>query len=235
MTLEIIFPRFFPFPQPPKSGKFANYKNHRDNMQQSAGLFFGSVLAVLMTQKVARRKRTTKQNPRMPLPKVELHVHFDGALANDLLYKHLTTNCDIESLPNDVFLPWEPDEPLQVRSLLQSCKSLSEFNCLCQCKGERSLNAMLKCFEIFSPLVRGQVKLLEENAYSFVRNQSRQNVLYTEVRYSPHFLATIDASTPTKVKLGEARVVVEAITRGLQRGCKEVRQGRGQGPSRQCS
>ena len=155
------------------------------------------------------------------IPKVELHVHFDGALANDLLYKHLTADCDISSLPNDVFLPWEPDKPLQVRSLLESCKSLSEFNCLCQCKGERSVNALLQCFEIFSPLVRGQFKLLEENAFSFVRNQSRQNVLYTEVRYSPHFLATIDASASTKVKLGEARAVVEAITSGLQRGCKE--------------
>ena len=104
---------------------------------------------------------------------------------------------------------------------MSSCNDLSSFNSLCQCKGERSLNAMLKCFEIFSPLIRGNLDLIEKNAYKFVQGQKKQNVLYTEVRYSPHFLAAADASTATGIEEGGARGVVEAVTAGLVRGCAD--------------
>jgi hypothetical protein len=43
--------------------------------------------------------------------------------------------------------------------------------------------------QIFLPVVRGRLSLLEELAFRFVERQSAQSVIYTEVRYSPHLLA----------------------------------------------
>ena len=80
------------------------------------------------------------------LPKVELHVHFDGALSNELLFEHMKTFGISDSMPDTTVLPWEPEAPLKVTELLEGCATLGDFNCLCQCQGQRSLNTMLKCF-----------------------------------------------------------------------------------------
>jgi len=66
---------------------------------------------------------------------------------------------------------------------------------------------------MFLPVVRGNLELLEELSYDFVRRQKEQNIVYTEVRYSPQLLC------------GEYKVSVEAImesvTKGLRRGCED--------------
>ncbi|GMH84937.1 hypothetical protein TL16_g10074 [Triparma laevis f. inornata] len=80
---------------------------------------------------------------------------------------------------------------------------------------------MLRCFEIFTPIVRGNMQLLEENAFKFAENQFKQNVVYTEIRYSPHFLASTSTKTKTGVAPGAAREVVAAVTKGLIRGCEK--------------
>lgn len=88
----------------------------------------------------------------------------------------------MDKLPTSVTLGWDASHPLNVKAELEKCKTLTQFNCLCRCKGERSLNAMLRCFEIFTPIVRGNMQLLEENAFKFAENQFKQNVIYTEIR-----------------------------------------------------
>ena len=50
---------------------------------------------------------------------------------------------------------------------------------------------MLECFEIFVPIVRGNLVLLEQLAFDFCQRQFSQRVMYTEVRYSPHFLVKV--------------------------------------------
>jgi adenosine deaminase len=75
-------------------------------------------------------------------------------------------------------------------------------------KPKGSLEDMLTCFEFFFPLVYDNETLLEELAFDFVQRQWEQNVIYTEVRYSPHLLA----KDPTKS--------LAAITKGLRRGCE---------------
>ena len=45
---------------------------------------------------------------------------------------------------------------------------------------------MLDCFSIFLPCVRGDLQSVEELSYRFVCAQARENIAYTEVRYSPH-------------------------------------------------
>ncbi len=88
---------------------------------------------------------------------------------------------------------------------------------------------MIKCFEHFLPIVRGDLELIETLAHDFVKRQAAQNIVYTEVRYSPHLLAEggdyaltddddDDTGGTTKVDAGP---VLDAVTKGLRRGEKE--------------
>ena len=51
------------------------------------------------------------------------------------------------------------------------------------------IRAQFRCFEVFLPIVRGRLALIEELAFRFVERQAAQGVIYTEVRYSPQLLA----------------------------------------------
>jgi len=151
------------------------------------------------------------------IPKVELHVHFDGALCNSLLHAHLNSESP-PPLPSEVHLPWR-DKPLPVKEALKNAKSFDAFNNLCTCKDKRSLEAMLECFEVFTPIIRGNFDLIEENARKFVEMQKSNNVVYTELRYSPHFLAAPSPNSSSSVP--DARPIIDAVTRGLESGCRE--------------
>jgi len=105
------------------------------------------------------------------------------------------------------------------RALVEECRDLESFHSICTCRGKRSLNEMIKCFEIFVPIVRGNLELLEELAYDFVKRQAQQNVIYTEVRYSPHFLAK--GGTLSIEGDVDAEPVINAITSGLRKGEKD--------------
>jgi adenosine deaminase len=70
-----------------------------------------------------------------------------------------------------------------------------------------SLEDMLLCFEFLFPLVYDNFELLEHLAYDFVMRQYEQNVIYCEVRYSPHLFAS------------DAQKAFQAVQHGLRRGC----------------
>jgi adenosine deaminase len=151
-------------------------------------------------------------------PKVELHVHFDGSWDPTMIYQHLRENGTIELLPQVSILPWDQSE-YPVRQLVENCQNKVDFHSLCSCRGKRSLHDMLKAFEVFLPLVRGNLELLESLAVDFVKRQAQQNVVYTEMRYSPHLLAQGGSLQQTQTSNEvNADPVVDAITRGLRRG-----------------
>jgi len=152
------------------------------------------------------------------LPKIELHVHLDGSFDPDFLWKYMKENPDtLYCLPVQTHLPWDASKTLKVRELVQNCgESKKEFHKLCTCRGYRSLKEMLNCFEIFLPLVRRNLELLEQLAYDFCQRQYEQNVVYTEVRYSPFLLAE-GYETEEEQEIN-AEAVFNAITRGLRRG-----------------
>lgn len=52
----------------------------------------------------------------------------------------------------------------------------------------RSLAEFLEKFPFFTPIVAGDSTALERVAFEFVEDQAIQGVLYTETRYSPHYL-----------------------------------------------
>ena len=92
-------------------------------------------------------------------------------------------------LPVSVKPPWDPARSLDIRNKVSQCRTSQDFHKLCTCRGYRSLNEMLNCFEVFLPLVRGNLQLIEQLSYDFCQRQWEQNVVYCEVRYSPHLLA----------------------------------------------
>jgi adenosine deaminase len=63
-----------------------------------------------------------------------------------------------------------------------------------------SLSEFLEKFPFFTPIVAGDTGALERVAYEFVEDQAIQGILYTETRYSPHWL-TGDALTPEQVRV----------------------------------
>jgi len=84
---------------------------------------------------------------------------------------------------------------------------------------------MIDRFVFFLPFVQGNLPLIEDLACAFVGRQASQNVLYTELRYSPHLLtnaATYDVDPNTCATCTtEAPEVLAAVTRGLRRGCAQ--------------
>jgi adenosine deaminase len=129
------------------------------------------------------------------LPKIELHVHLDGSFEPSILYQH-----------------WEKKNEI----------SEADFIKKVTCGGKYSLSECLKCFDILVPIVQGNLELLELLAHEFVKRQADQNIMYTEVRYSPHFFVHDENDNMEASRCHmEARLAVDAITKGLRRGCEE--------------
>ena len=153
------------------------------------------------------------------LPKIELHVHLDGSFDPLFLWQYMKNNPDsLMCFPVETKPPWDPENALKIRKMVEECESAEDFHELCTCRGYRSLTHMLNCFSIFLPLVRRNLGLLEQLAFDFCQRQWEQNVVYTEVRYSPFLLAE-----SFEKEEGESRVdgqaVFDAITKGLRAGC----------------
>mmetsp|Transcript_10662 Transcript_10662/g.25751 ORF Transcript_10662/g.25751 Transcript_10662/m.25751 type:complete len:452 (+) Transcript_10662:99-1454(+) len=163
------------------------------------------------------------------IPKVELHVHLDGAFDPEKLWKHMQENPDIMArFPVEKKLPWtDPSEaPLPLREMVEACRTELDYRHLCTCRRRYqalrntsaktggisppgTLEDMLTCFEFFFPLVYNNFGLLESLAYDLVVRQYEQNIVYTEMRYSPHLLAK------------DPQEAFNAVTRGLRRGCRD--------------
>jgi len=156
---------------------------------------------------------------------VELHVHLDGSFDNALLFEYLKSSSKSKFLPEKEFCPWD-GSTTPVRALVEECQNLTRFHSLCTCRGKQSLNEMFKCFQIFTPIVKGDLDFVEKLAYDFVKRQAEQNVIYTEVRYNPHLLGKDNSVVEQKkeeatVTIVEPDPVVDAVTRGLRKGEKE--------------
>ena len=132
---------------------------------------------------------------------------MDGSFDADFLWNYLKEHPEsVYCLPVKVTPPWDPTRSLDIRNKVMQCRKPQDFHKLCICRGYRSLNEMLNCFEVFLPLVRGNLHLIEQLSYDFCQRQWEQNVVYCEVRYSPHLLAeAFSNETPTGNDHGQAQ------------------------------
>lgn len=134
-------------------------------------------------------------------PKVELHVHLDGAI-------RVQTLLDV-ARKRGIRLPVSSPAALRRRVSLQSPASLTVF---------------LDRFQEYMHVVAGDRDAIERMAYEFVEDKAKEGVVYVEVRYSPHLLANRGVE-PIPWDQAEGDItpeeVVRLVNRGLQRGEQE--------------
>ncbi|XP_061487403.1 adenosine deaminase isoform X1 [Rhineura floridana] len=133
-------------------------------------------------------------------PKVELHVHLDGAIKPEtILYFGKKRG---KQLPADT-----------VEGLLQHVSYNEPL----------SLTEFLAKFSIYMPAIAGDREAVERIAYEFVEMKAKEGVIYVEVRYSPHLLANCKVHPiPWDQEKGDLTPdeVVSLVNRGLKAGEK---------------
>ena len=155
-------------------------------------------------------------------PKVELHVHLEGAFDGPYLFE-CARKC-VHDLPASVDLLDGRSMALQeaVRVAASEQAFLAEHIYLPPTCAK--LTDFLAPFPISMAIVHASVRAeglgcIEEFAYRFARRQHAAQAVYTELRYCPHlFLEEAEQQAEEAARLASAEAVVRAVGRGLRRG-----------------
>nr|XP_018904380.1 PREDICTED: adenosine deaminase-like [Bemisia tabaci] len=142
------------------------------------------------------------------VPKVELHVHLDGCARYETLYELATKK--------NLYIPGSGTfEDLKKNCIIREPESLAAF---------------LKPYKFYNPYYAGDLEAIERLAYEFCEDSKRCNVIYSEVRYSPHKL--VGFASCDKYGLQGLLDVTSQVVKGLKRGerdfgvkCKSILSG----------
>ncbi|XP_072108187.1 adenosine deaminase-like isoform X2 [Mobula birostris] len=133
-----------------------------------------------------------------PKPKVELHVHLDGAIRLKTILHY--------ARKREIQLPAENEHELQK---LISCGKPSTLT-----------DALLK-FSYYMPVIAGSREAIQQIAYELVEDKANEGVIYFEARYSPHYLANYNVHPlPWGQSEGDLSPdeVVQIVNQGFQSG-----------------
>lgn len=136
--------------------------------------------------------------PAFDKPKVELHVHLDGAI-------RLKTVLDVAKR-RGISLPVSMEEELKELCTVNEPATLTEF---------------LGKFSHFMHVIAGDREAIKRIAYEFVETKAKEGVIYVEARYSPHFLANKGVEPlPWDQKPGDITPddVVDLVNQGFKEG-----------------
>lgn len=131
-------------------------------------------------------------------PKVELHVHLDGAI-------RVQTILDVAKRRN-ISLPTNTVAEMRQVIILEEPATLTKF---------------LGRFAEYMHVVAGDREAIKRIAYEFVEDKAKEGVIYVEVRYSPHFLANTKVEPiPWNQEEGDLSPdeVVHLVNEGLREG-----------------
>ncbi|XP_033825464.1 adenosine deaminase [Periophthalmus magnuspinnatus] len=130
-------------------------------------------------------------------PKVELHVHLDGAI-------RVQTILDVAKR-RGITLPADTLEEMTKRIIVHKPGSLTEF---------------LGRFAEYMHVIAGDRDAIKRVAYEFVEDKAKEGVVYVEVRYSPHFLANTQVD-PLPWNQTEGDLSPEEVVRLVNQGLRE--------------
>nr|XP_029478395.1 adenosine deaminase-like [Oncorhynchus nerka] len=133
-------------------------------------------------------------------PKIELHVHLDGAL-------RVETILDVAKR-RGIPLPAYTVEDMRRICVIHQPATLTEF---------------LGKFAEYMHVIAGDREAIKRIAYEFVEDKAKEGVIYVEVRYSPHLLANTDVEPiPWNQDEGDLSPdeVVHLVNQGLAEGEK---------------
>ncbi|XP_048353074.1 adenosine deaminase [Sphaerodactylus townsendi] len=136
--------------------------------------------------------------PVFDKPKVELHVHLDGAIKPETILHF--------GKKRKICLPADTPEGLLKHISYKEPLSLTEF---------------LTKFSHYMPTIAGDRDAVKRIAYEFVEMKAKEQVIYVEVRYSPHFLANCKVHPlPWGQEQGDLTPdeVVDLVNQGLKAG-----------------
>ncbi|KAF7653628.1 hypothetical protein LDENG_00080740 [Lucifuga dentata] len=131
-------------------------------------------------------------------PKVELHVHLDGAI-------RVRTILDVAKR-RGIRLPADTVEEMTQKIILTKPATLTEF---------------IGKFAEYMHVIAGDREAIKRIAYEFVEDKAKEGVIYVEVRYSPHFLANTQVDPiPWNQNEGDLSPdeVVQLVNEGLSKG-----------------
>ncbi|XP_054636547.1 adenosine deaminase isoform X2 [Dunckerocampus dactyliophorus] len=130
-------------------------------------------------------------------PKVELHVHLDGAI-------RVETILDV-ARRRGITLPVSTVEELRQIIIIQKPATLTEF---------------LGKFAEYMHVIAGDRDAIKRIAYEFVEDKAKEGVIYVEVRYSPHLLANTKVK-PIQWNQAEGNVSPDEVVRLVNEGLSE--------------
>ncbi|KAM9444787.1 adenosine deaminase [Clarias gariepinus] len=130
-------------------------------------------------------------------PKVELHVHLDGAI-------RIETVLDVAKR----------------RGIKLPAPTLPGMTSLCTMAKPGSLTEFLDKFNQYMHVIAGDKEAIKRIAYEFVETKAKEGVIYVEVRYSPHLMANCNVE-PIGWDQEEGDVTPDDVVRLVNEGLKE--------------
>eukprot|EP00057_Strongylocentrotus_purpuratus_P031699 XP_785367.3 PREDICTED: adenosine deaminase [Strongylocentrotus purpuratus] len=154
---------------------------------------------------ITKEDAGTGLSPLRTFPKVQLHIHLDGAVRHSTLW-----------------------QAARKKGLCGPANSFPEFVDLIRCsKGD--LASFLSSFDRILPIIAGDRELISQIAYELCEDQAKEGVVYFEARYSPHFMSSSFTTPNSRGKsvirddIMTPRDVVMAVNDGIRKGCQEFK------------